>query len=165
MRLPIWLPLSLLSLSLSLAGCRKSPPPASNTAVEVSSPPGTTISDGGTASPAPAVAVTPAAAAAAAAAKPKPAKIRVVVRSAPPKALVSWGKKKLGPTPVIVERPRASGPMDLVVRADGYFPVHTRAYTFHNDTLYVKLTKLADKMTLFGARKELEPSPSPAPTP
>src|SRR5207249_6575920 len=105
-----------------------------------------------------------AAPAAAAAVTARPAKVRVVVKSVPPKALVSCGKKKLGPTPVIVERPRGSGPMDLIVKSVGYFPVHTRAYTFKNDVLYVKLTKLADRMTIFGARAEL-PSPSPSPSP
>ncbi len=75
-----------------------------------------------------------------------------------------WGKKKLGETPVTLERPRDSGPVDLVVRADGYFPVHTRAYTFRNDVVYVKLTKLDDRMTLFGAKKDLnEPPPGTAP--
>ena len=39
---------------------------------------------------------------------------------------------------------------------DGFFAVHTRAYTFRNDVLYVKMTKLDDRMTLFGAKKELE---------
>jgi hypothetical protein len=160
------LPVILISVSVALAGCRETPP-ASKTAADVNGPraanPSVVIDDGGVeASPAPAVAVAPAAAAAQ---KPKPAKIKLTIRSLPPKALVSWGKKKLGETPVIIDRPRQSGPMDLVVRADGYFTVHTRAYTFHNEVLYVKLTKLADKMSLFGAKQELEPSPSPAPIP
>jgi len=90
---------------------------------------------------------------------PRPAKVRILVRSIPPKARVAWGKKQLGPTPVALERPRDSGPVDLVVRADGYFPVHTRAYTFRNDAILVRLTKLADRMTLFGAREELPPPP------
>ena len=74
------------------------------------------------------------------------------------------GRKKLGDTPVTLERPRDSGPVDLVVRAEGYFPVHTRAYTFHNDVLYVKLTKLEDRLTLFGAKRDLnEPPPGGVP--
>src|SRR5262245_59185816 len=40
------------------------------------------------------------------------------------KANVYWGKKLLGETPFDWERPRGSGPVDLVVRADGFFPVH-----------------------------------------
>ena len=80
------------------------------------------------------------------------------------KVLVFWGRKKLGEPPVTLERPRDSGPVDLVVRAEGFFPVHTRAYTFHNDVLYVKLTKLDDRMTLFGAKRDLnEPPPGGVP--
>lgn len=90
--------------------------------------------------------------------KPRPVKIRITVRSVPPKAKVSWGRKKLGVTPVFLDRPRDSGPVDLVVRSDGFFPVHVRAYTFRNDKLVVRLTKLEDRLTLFGAKHE------PAPT-
>jgi hypothetical protein len=42
--------------------------------------------------------------------------------------------------------------------------VHTRAYTFRNDTLWVKLTKLDDRMTLFGAKRDVnEPPPGSTP--
>jgi hypothetical protein len=92
--------------------------------------------------------------------KPRPAKVKIVVR-ATPRAQVSWGKEDLGWTPVTLERPRDSGPVDLVVRADGYLPVHTRAYTFRNDSLSVRLTKVADKMSILGARKELPPEAPP----
>ena len=34
--------------------------------------------------------------------------------------------------------------------ATGYLPVHTRVYTFADDKVYVKLTAVADKKTLFG---------------
>src|SRR5262245_18165253 len=134
---------------VALAACHEAPPPvAPKTANDVTP----VMADGGgtvvAVSPAPAVA----APAAVAPVQAKPAKVRVTIRSLPPKALVTWGKKKLGPTPVILERPRGSGPMDLIVKLVGYFPVHTRAYTFKNDVLYVKLTKLQDRMTIFGAR-------------
>ncbi|MCA1665562.1 MAG: hypothetical protein LC659_15065, partial [Myxococcales bacterium] len=75
----------------------------------------------------------------AAPAAPAP-KIKIIVRvgkNGPDKALVFWGKKKLGETPVTLERPRDSGPVDLVVRGEGFFPLHTRAYTFKTDVLYV----------------------------
>ena len=99
-----------------------------------------------------------------AAPKPRPPKIKIVIRSNPPKANVFWGKKPLGPTPVTLERPRDSGPVDLIVRADGYFPLHTRAYTFRNDGVWVKLTKLEERMNLFGAKHETNDA-TPAPTP
>lgn len=92
--------------------------------------------------------------------KPRPAKVKIIVRAIP-KAQVFWGKEDLGWTPVTLERPRDSGPVDLVVRADGYLPVHTRAYTFRNDALSVRLTKVSDKMSILGARKELPPESPP----
>ncbi|HEX9105259.1 MAG TPA: hypothetical protein VF997_23775 [Polyangia bacterium] len=100
--------------------------------------------------------------------KPLPPKIKIIVRAKGPdkgdKVFVFWGRKKLGETPVTLERPRDSGPVDLVVRSEGFFPVHTRAYTFRNEVVYVKLTKLDDRMTLFGAKRDAnEPPPGGAP--
>ena len=96
--------------------------------------------------------------------KPLPPKVKLKIRSKPDKATVFWGKKKLGETPLDFERPRDSGPVDLVVKEDGFFPVHTRVYTFRNDVVWVKLTKLEDKMTLFGAKRDLnEPPPGSTP--
>lgn len=87
---------------------------------------------------------------------PQPTKVKIQIRSSP-KAEVRWGKKNLGVTPVTIDRPRDSGPIDLILRSSGYFPVHTRAYTVKNDTVGVHLTKLKDRMTLFGAKAELPP--------
>ena len=57
-----------------------------------------------------------------------------------------WGKKKLGViaphAPLIVQRPRDSGPLDVVVRADGCVPVQTRAYTFEDSKVAVKVTPI-----------------------
>ena len=87
--------------------------------------------------------------------KPRPPKVKGHhLRSVPPEGARFWGKKKLGETRVTLERPRDSGPVDFVIRNDGYFPLHTRAYTFHNDTVYARLTKLEDRMTLFGAKHD-----------
>jgi hypothetical protein len=89
------------------------------------------------------------------------AKVKVVFQTIPPeKATVLWGKKPIGlirgkNKPLIIERPRDSGPMDVVVKAQGYVPVHSRAYTFTDTRLYVKLTKVEEKKTLFGYREEL----------
>ena len=102
-----------------------------------------------------------------AAAKPLPQKVKIIVHSRGPDkgtAFVFWGKKKLGETPVTLERPRDSGPVDLVVRSEGWFPVHTRAYTFRNDVVYVKMTKLEDRLTIYGAKHEAgEPPPGGMP--
>jgi hypothetical protein len=155
--------------ALLLAGCAhetKAPPPQSENKEEAEAEKGATAppsTANEAAQAASGVQVTPSVPASGAAAKPLPPNIKIFVRvtpspakGGPDKALVFWGKKKLGETPVTLERPRDSGPVDLVVRADGFFPVHTRAYTVKNDVLYVKMTKLEDRMKLFGAKQEIE---------
>jgi hypothetical protein len=77
------------------------------------------------------------------------------------KAMVFWGKKRLGiiapHAPLVVQRPRDSGPLDVVVKSDGYVTVQTRAYTFADSKVAVKLTPLDQKNTLLGYREELPP--------
>jgi hypothetical protein len=111
--------------------------------------------------------------------------VRVTIQTVPPrKAAVRWGKKSLGvipiPKPLVLVRPRDSGPMDLVISMAGYLPVHTRAYTFSDSRVAVKLTQVSQKNTLFGYKEEppvedagLDPSapatpagfePTPTPT-
>jgi hypothetical protein len=88
-------------------------------------------------------------------------KVRIVIQTIPPeKATVMWGRKPLGiirgkNRPLIIERPRDSGPLDVIVRAPGFVPVHTRAHTFTDNKLYVKITPLEEKKTIFGYREEL----------
>src|SRR5262249_5628973 len=84
-------------------------------------------------------------------------KILIKVTPAKPKSKIFWGKKLMGESPFELVRPRDSGPVDLVIKNDGFLIVHTRAYTYKNDILYVKLTKLADKMKLLGAKQEIPP--------
>jgi hypothetical protein len=96
-----------------------------------------------------------------AAAKPQSANVRIVFTVLPStkKATVFWGKKKLGAiaphAPLIVQRPRDSGPLDVVVRADGCVPVQTRAYTFEDSKVAVKVTPNEEKNTLLGYREEI----------
>jgi hypothetical protein len=90
--------------------------------------------------------------------------VHITIQTSPPrKAQVKWGRKNLGPIPapraLVVERPRDSGPLDLVIRAAGFLPVHTRAYTFTDSRVAVKLTPPSDKSKLFGYREEPAPSP------
>jgi hypothetical protein len=93
--------------------------------------------------------------------KPAGANVRIVLTVLPStkRATVFWGKKKLGAIaphqPLVVQRPRDSGPLDLVVRAEGCVPVQTRAYTFADNKLAVKVTPLDEKNTLLGYREEL----------
>jgi hypothetical protein len=90
--------------------------------------------------------------------------VHISIQTVPPrKAQVKWGGKLLGtiPTPsaLVVVRPRDSGPLDLVIRAPGFLPVHTRAYTFTDSRVAVKLTPPAEKSKLFGYREEPAPNP------
>lgn len=98
----------------------------------------------------------------------KPETVHISVQTVPPrKAMVRWGNKSLGmipvPRPLVVERPRDSGPLDLVIRATGYLPVHTRVYTFSDSRVAVKLTLPTEKNKLFGYKQEPTPSPEAAP--
>ena len=111
-------------------------------------------------------------------------KVSITLQTVPPrKAVVKWGSKNLGmipvPHPLVVVRPRDSGPLDLVVHAAGFLPVHTRAYTFSDSRVAIKLTPVSEKNTLFGYRQEVPPegaaspdagapppsAPAPAPVP
>jgi hypothetical protein len=88
-------------------------------------------------------------------------KITLLTVPPAPRVLVFWGKRRLGviapKQPLILQRPRDSGPMDLILQSEGYVPVQTRAYTFADNKLTVKLTPLAQKNTLLGYRQELPP--------
>jgi hypothetical protein len=95
-------------------------------------------------------------------AAPLPDVVKITIQTIPPvKAEVWWGRKKLGLVngvrrppikPLIVERPRDSGPIDLVIRSEGFLPVNTRAYTFNDYKLNVKLTLATEKHMLLGFR-------------
>jgi hypothetical protein len=82
--------------------------------------------------------------------------VRISIRTADKvRADVYWGKKLLGTTPLILERPRDSGPMDLVLRAKGYLTLRTRAYTFTTDYLAVRMTPAAERQSVLGYRAPL----------
>ena len=78
-------------------------------------------------------------------------------------ATVSWGKTRLGvilpKQPLVVVRPRDSGPLDVVVRAVGYMQVTTRAHTFGDSRVVVKLTTLEQKSTLLGYKAPIDAGP------
>jgi hypothetical protein len=94
---------------------------------------------------------------------PPPANVKIVFTIVPSnkKAMVFWGKKRLGiiapHAPLVVQRPRDSGPLDVLVKSDGYITVQTRAYTFADTKVAVKLTPVDQKNTLLGYREELPP--------
>ncbi len=87
---------------------------------------------------------------------PKPT-VTLSIGSIPSGATVYHGRKNLGTTPLSVTRKRDSGPLDLVVRRGGYLAVSTRAYTFHDDSLTVRLTPVSQAHTLYGYKEPLPP--------
>jgi hypothetical protein len=80
-------------------------------------------------------------------------------------ATVMWGKKSLGVIAprqaLVVVRPRDSGPLDVIVRAPGYLPVQTRAHTFSDSRIVVKLTPPDQKNTLIGYRQPIDAGTPP----
>jgi hypothetical protein len=92
--------------------------------------------------------------------------IKLTFRTFPPRrASVMWGGKRLGFTdrgrPLVIERPRDSGPLDVVVRAPGYLPVHARAYTFDDAFVDVKITPVDKKDTIYGYQQPLGDAGAP----
>jgi hypothetical protein len=89
------------------------------------------------------------------------ADVRIVFSTVPPAdATVTWGSARLGritrQRPLVIVRPRDSGPLDVMVRAAGYLPVQTRAHTFEDTRVQVKLTPPAQKHTLLGYRAPID---------
>jgi len=100
-------------------------------------------------------------------AAPPSDKVRITFTVWPPslKAMVFWGRRRLGMIephkPLIVERPRDSGPLDVIVRAQGFLPVQTRAYTFADSKVSVKMTPPDQKKTLLGYREAVPDGGAP----
>ena len=85
-------------------------------------------------------------------------KIKVIV-DARRQAHVVWGRKDFGIAPLEIERPRNSGPLDLVVVSPGYLPLHARAFTDRDDVLTLRLYSAAEAPQLLGYRPEAVPAP------
>ena len=66
------------------------------------------------------------------------------------KAHVFWGRKDLGEAPLELQRPRDSGPVDLVVVASGCLPLHTRAFTDRDDKLFLRLFSAQEAPQVLG---------------
>ena len=79
--------------------------------------------------------------------------IRVTV-DPPRKAHVLWGRKDFGEAPLEIVRPRNSGPLDLVVNAPGYLPLHARAFTDRDDKLALRIYAAEEAPQLLGYRSE-----------
>lgn len=85
-------------------------------------------------------------------------KIKVIV-DARRQAHVVWGRKDFGVAPLEIERPRNSGPLDLIVVAPGYLPLHARALTDRDDVLSLRLYSAAEASQLLGYRADAVPAP------
>jgi hypothetical protein len=92
-------------------------------------------------------------------------KVKLIVTPAA-KGTVHWGRKKLAdlqPGRMVVEtqRPRDSGPLDLVIRTDGFLPHHVRVFTDRDDKLSVRLVRPTEAPSMLGYRR----APAAVPTP
>jgi hypothetical protein len=81
------------------------------------------------------------------------------------KGTVHWGRKKLadlqpGKMTVEADRPRNTGPLDLVIRADGFLPYHVRLFTDHDDKLSVHLVRTEQASGVFGFRRTAGRAPA-----
>jgi hypothetical protein len=97
-------------------------------------------------------------------ADPRSQKVTLKLWVTPVTAEVFWGAKRLGTAgrePLQIERPRGSGPLDVVVRASGYLPFHTRLYTDRDDALTVRLTTPAAAPSLLGWKRTAPAKPRP----
>ncbi len=74
------------------------------------------------------------------------------------KARVFWGRKDLGFAPLELQRPRGSGPLDLVVVAPGALTLHTRVYTDRDDKLALRLYAESEAPNMLGYHAPVEDS-------
>jgi hypothetical protein len=84
-----------------------------------------------------------------------------LVADARRQAHVTWGRKDLGVAPLEIVRPRGSAPLDLIIQAPGFLPLHTRVFTDRDDTLSLRLYSEGDAVGLPGYAP---PAPAPSPT-
>lgn len=81
-------------------------------------------------------------------------RLEVVPKSA--RAQVFWGRKNLGQAPLDLQWPRRSGPLEIVVRAEGYLDFHTRLFTDRDDRWVVRMVTPAERSSLLGYRRTAE---------
>ena len=91
-------------------------------------------------------------AAPASAAKADDVYVKLTFRSSP-SAEVWHGKKLLGTSPVSINRRKDSGPVDVVFKAAGFLKMNSRAYSWSDDTVSVRLVPVEAASTVFGYKK------------
>jgi len=87
-----------------------------------------------------------------------PKTVTIFVRSTP-RANVRWGARALGTTPLKLERPHDSGPLDLTLTAGGHLTHHIRAFTFKDESLNVRMVPDHEAHTVFGYPQRGEVAP------
>lgn len=75
-------------------------------------------------------------------------------RSAHP--VVFWGRTKLGEAPVTIERPRRSGPMDVLITAPGFLDYHTRLFTDRDDKLSIAMVRSTEAGNMLGYKRKAD---------
>jgi hypothetical protein len=91
---------------------------------------------------------------------PRP-EVKLVLRVVPADAEVFWGAKRLGVAkhgePFEIVRPQHSGPVDLLLRASGFLPYHTRLFSDRDDKITVDLVRPQQAPSLNGWRPSETP--------
>lgn len=90
--------------------------------------------------------------------KAQPSYVKLTFRSSP-SAQVWHGKKLLGTSPVSIRRRKDSGPVDVVFKAAGYLKMNSRAYSWSDDVVSVRLVPVSSASTVFGYKKPVEEDP------
>ncbi len=90
-------------------------------------------------------------------------KVKLVV-TPQARGVVMWGRKKLGDLgpgkmTLELERPRNSGPLDVLIRAEGFVPHQVRLFTDRDDRLNVRLYRPTEASGLLGYRRSAAPLP------
>jgi hypothetical protein len=81
------------------------------------------------------------------------------------KAHVFWGRKDLGFAPLELQRPRGTGPLDLIVVTPGALTLHTRVFTDRDDRLALRFYAATDAPTLLGYHADDDPALKPPQNP
>ena len=84
--------------------------------------------------------------------------VKLELRTKPSvRASVRYGRKRLGFTPLKTKLKRNSGPVDIVIRAEGFITTNTRIFTNADTKLTVILTREEDANTLYGYKEKIPP--------
>lgn len=81
-------------------------------------------------------------------------KLRIDVSPKSARPTVFWGKRKLGDSSVTIERPRRSGPVDIMITANGFLDYHTRLFTDRDDKLSIVMVRATEAGNMLGYKRK-----------